>query len=140
MAGLASSMTTEIRIRGFTANGTAWHTESYVHVNWPWLVFPFGLQLFAFAFLAGTVYLSTRANLPVWKSSVLPLLFNQNAERYELEIPSGERLLPSSDEIRRDGQVVVHRRSNRIVEMEKLAKETKASLQRQSEDGMLLLS
>ncbi|KGO74829.1 Protein of unknown function DUF3176 [Penicillium italicum] len=55
--------------------GTAWKTESYVHVRWPWMIFPIVLVLLSFLFLIITVFHTRRQY--IWKSSPLALLFSE---------------------------------------------------------------
>ncbi|MCJ1248803.1 hypothetical protein MMC30_006023 [Trapelia coarctata] len=54
--------------------GTAYSTEAFVRVRWPWLVFPALLVLASVGFFLATVWRTWRADVRVWKSSALALL------------------------------------------------------------------
>lgn len=77
MDNIATAMTNYIRdSSNVTVTGQAGQTESYVHVNWPWITLP------AFLVLAGTIFLflamfeTKRLGAGVWKTSELALLFH----------------------------------------------------------------
>jgi hypothetical protein len=79
--GLAKSMTTYIRSSDlpdsvFNVTGTAWHTETFVRVKWPWIILPSALVLFSIVFLAVTVVLNSRRKVMVWKNKSLASLFH----------------------------------------------------------------
>ncbi|PYH89369.1 hypothetical protein BO71DRAFT_389806 [Aspergillus ellipticus CBS 707.79] len=76
---LASSLTIHARssVCAATVNGTTWTAESFVHVQWPWLILPIVLLVLTLIFLATTV-IRTRHQF-VWKSSPLALLFSDLA-------------------------------------------------------------
>ncbi|PYI04662.1 hypothetical protein BO78DRAFT_462472 [Aspergillus sclerotiicarbonarius CBS 121057] len=76
---LASALTTHARstVCAASFNGTTWTTESFVHVQWPWLTLPIVLMVMTLGFLITTV-IRTR-NQFIWKSSPLALLFSDIA-------------------------------------------------------------
>jgi hypothetical protein len=57
-------------------DGTAWLTETYMRVSWPWFAFPCGLVLLAIAFLVLAIISSAHKSRLVLKSSSLALLFH----------------------------------------------------------------
>lgn len=61
-------------------NTTAVHgdmllTETYIHVQWPWLTLMIALAVLAVVFLLVTIVLTRRARQLAWKSSLAPLLY-----------------------------------------------------------------
>ncbi len=59
----------------YPINGTAWTTETYVHVRWGWLVF-LGVQIFlSILLLAFTIVATQVSGTMVLKSSPLAVLF-----------------------------------------------------------------
>ncbi|KAL8999341.1 MAG: hypothetical protein Q9169_001767 [Polycauliona sp. 2 TL-2023] len=82
---LATSMTNSIRgqddnVTG-PAYGTAWTSETYVHVRWAWLAFPASLILLASGFLLGVILETSYRDILVWKSSNIALLFHGRSLR-----------------------------------------------------------
>ncbi len=78
---LAISMTNNIRQQNesnFTRDwrGTAWKSETYVHVRWAWFSFPAALVLLSLALLTGTIIETRYRNIMIWKSNNLALLFH----------------------------------------------------------------
>ena len=55
-------------------NGTSYSLESYVRVDWLWLVLPATLVLLSFPFLIATIVQSSRAKIKPWKTSALATL------------------------------------------------------------------
>lgn len=80
IGNLAISMTNNIRQQNDTvarpSHGTAWKSETYVHVRWAWLSFPIALIVLALAFLVGSIIETAHRDILVWKSSNLALLFH----------------------------------------------------------------
>lgn len=88
MAALAKSMTQLLRKQAVTgsssssssdnsknvAKGTAWTTETYVHVRWWWITLPAALEALTLVFLLGTILRSAASGVAIWKSSTLALL------------------------------------------------------------------
>jgi hypothetical protein len=77
LAGVAASLTQQALLANTSekVTGTVWTTETYVAVDWPWLIYPATLVLGAIIFLALTATHSHRCGLKIWKSSMLPLLY-----------------------------------------------------------------
>lgn len=50
--------------------GRASLPTTLVRVTWPWVILPLGLCLCAIVFFLATVYVSSRAGAPLWKSSI----------------------------------------------------------------------
>ncbi|KAL8951866.1 MAG: hypothetical protein Q9222_002172 [Ikaeria aurantiellina] len=77
---LATAMTNSIREQddhhSNPAHGTAWSSETYVHVRWAWFAFPAGLLLLSAIFLCGVMLETAHREILVWKSSNLALLFH----------------------------------------------------------------
>lgn len=71
---IAQSLTNYIRQgpNSTVVNGTAWTSEPYIHVHWPWLTLPISLVMFSAVFLAVCIH---RSEI-VWKNSALVLLFH----------------------------------------------------------------
>jgi hypothetical protein len=77
MGNVADSLTNYIRHgSSIPYYGTAWDTENYVHVRWVWLILPMALAPVALLFLLSAIWLSSRWNTKVWKSSSLATIFH----------------------------------------------------------------
>ena len=63
-----------------TATGVAWASETFIRVEFLWLIGPITLWLLATIFLFTTMLITKKRNTPLWKSSVLALLGSQNEE------------------------------------------------------------
>lgn len=61
-----------------TINGIAWETMVCTHVEWAWVAFPAALTGGTAVFLVCAIWkeVRDREHRPVWKASVLPLLFH----------------------------------------------------------------
>ena len=79
---LASVMSNNIRTQKSNGTvqveGTAWATETHVHVRWLWLLYPITLQTLSLVFLAWTMLRQNRSKLAIWKSSSLAALFHMD--------------------------------------------------------------
>lgn len=94
MSRMADAITNQLRMNGTdwygnpsNVTGTAFQTVVCTQFQWGWLLFPAGVVLASAVLLAATAWRSSsrwrkvRSNrgglqgLPVWKSSILPLLF-----------------------------------------------------------------
>jgi hypothetical protein len=77
LAGVAASLTQQVLLANTSEKvpGTVYTTETYVAVDWPWLIYPVTLVLGSIALLTLTALHSHRCGLKIWKSSVLPLLY-----------------------------------------------------------------
>lgn len=69
-----------------TINGTAWETMVCTHVEWAWIAFPAALTAGTAVLLACAIWKAVRDReyRPVWKASVLPLLFHGPPRREEI--------------------------------------------------------
>jgi hypothetical protein len=81
-AALAEAMTVRIRQAPDgndlgSVSGSAWHTETCISVQWPWLAFPAVLLLLSLVFLLMTIAQGVgRSSDMIWKASPLALLFH----------------------------------------------------------------
>lgn len=76
---IATYMTNVVRSSdsGIMVQGPAFTIETFVHVDWAWLTFPFTLLLLTVIFLGATVFKTSKSrdNGPgVWKTSAMPTL------------------------------------------------------------------
>ena len=76
MENLALAWTNNMRLTGAPAQGVASQGQTYIHVNFLWLIFPAALEFLAFVFLAGTIVSTVRNHVPSWKASALAPLFH----------------------------------------------------------------
>jgi hypothetical protein len=102
MENIATTITDRYRLLSFTefgtrdvttVNGTVWQTTVCTQFSWPWLLFPATLIVLTMLSL-GLIVSSTASGAdrpPVWKTSVLPFLYVQqaplasNLETYRVE-------------------------------------------------------
>jgi hypothetical protein len=77
LTGVAASLTQQALLANTSEifKGTVLTTETYVAVDWPWLIYPATLVLSTIVLLALTALHSYRCGLRIWKSSMLPLLY-----------------------------------------------------------------
>ena len=76
-ANIAQSLTNLVQQNGNkTVRGDTYSTEPYVEVRWAWLSFPVTLVLLGLVALLVTVWQTRQHQIPLWRSSPLPLLFN----------------------------------------------------------------
>ena len=77
---VAVSMTNNIRQQNDslsnTANGTAWATETFVHVRWGWFALPAAMVILSLIFLIGSIVETSYREVPVWKASNIAVLFH----------------------------------------------------------------
>ncbi|OQE21121.1 hypothetical protein PENSTE_c012G06956 [Penicillium steckii] len=74
---LAAALTSQsMEDSQYAVNGTAYVSDVYVSVQWPWLILPALLVLAGAVFLATTITLSRKSKLPLWKSSALASLYH----------------------------------------------------------------
>ena len=78
MNDLATSLTNQIRNgpNSTLIQGTLMLSTTFVHVNWPWLIYPGSLSVLAAVFLIVSIFFSRERERLVWKSSTLALLFH----------------------------------------------------------------
>jgi hypothetical protein len=79
VANIATSMTNNIRgARNATiVEGIAFREETYIHVNWSWLILPGVVVLMGVVLLAATMWSSRGERDGLWKNSVLATMFMQ---------------------------------------------------------------
>lgn len=104
LAAMATAMTTQIRQGPNTTivQGDTTYAFTYIHINWPWLVYPVTLVLLAFAFLLATVFFSSERSKIVWKSSSLAVLFlgSKVYEQYEFRERTPHDMVVAAQDIR----------------------------------------
>ena len=77
MANVATTMTNNLRLKSRTvAVGTAIALETYIHVQWLWLLLPLIMVSLATILLALTVWQSRRWDIPNWRSSALAAMMH----------------------------------------------------------------
>ena len=59
-----------------TVTGYVTTPETYVHVRWAWLALPICLEAVGIALLLATAVVSYHGKVPLWKESLLPLLYH----------------------------------------------------------------
>jgi hypothetical protein len=75
MANKTSSLRVDSRDGGHsTVNGTAWIVQPYIHVNWLWMIYPCAVWFLTVVFVLLAI-LATRADVPLWKSSQIALVY-----------------------------------------------------------------
>ena len=80
---LADSMTNMVRSSPTSTSfaGRAYRTETFINVRWRWMTLPALVVLSASFLLVAMVLQNRKAKAPIWKSSILPLLFHGLADR-----------------------------------------------------------
>ena len=75
---IAWSVTEQIRTgpNSTVTNGTAYESETYIHVNWPWITLPVLVVIGAGTLLAFTVIINAQRRAALWKSSNLAVLLH----------------------------------------------------------------
>jgi hypothetical protein len=77
---LAKSISNYFRLSSPATNdsahytGTAYSTQPFVRVRWPWLTFPVAMVLASLLFFVATVWRTQRSSVRPWKTSALALL------------------------------------------------------------------
>ena len=79
-------MTTE------TAPGRAYAEKSYVQVRWQWIILPVLLQLSTLVLFILTVLYSQLNGVPIWKSSILAIIYHAAEDLDEKKDVAAERL------------------------------------------------
>lgn len=99
----ATSMTNIIRKSSYstTVKGTVMIPTVYVHVKWPWLIYPTALSVLAGAFLMMTIHLSHGRDKLVWKSSSPALLFHglRSGDEREMSVQDARAMEKMAEEI-----------------------------------------
>lgn len=93
---IAGAVTERIRTgpNSTIASGTAYESETYIHVNWPWITLPVLVVLGAGALLAFTVAMNARHHAILWKSSNLAVLLH-SVDGLETPVSSNDTTLTS---------------------------------------------
>ena len=66
--------------------GAAYSNKAFIHVRWPWLLFPAGLVLFTTIIFFLVMAKTAQKNMIVWKSSVLALIFHASGLQHKNDI------------------------------------------------------
>jgi hypothetical protein len=91
--GLATAWTNNIRLAGQPAQGTAIQGQTFIQVQFLWLILPFALELLALLFFIVTVFQSKSSDIPMWKaSSLAPLLHGPKSFNWPLPDPQLETI------------------------------------------------
>jgi hypothetical protein len=121
LQGVSTSLTDTLRAspgHDNKVNGEPYKIESYIHVRWPWIIFPASVVLGSVTLLLATVVVNKRQDNVLWKSSVLPLLMSDLRLAPVHEMWS----LRSMDELQRVSENInatMHREKGRPVFTEK---------------------
>jgi hypothetical protein len=75
-----------------TVRGDAYAEESYVHVRWQWIILPAFLELAILVLLVLTIVHSRREDVPIWKLSVLALMYHGVDKLHDRGTLASERL------------------------------------------------
>jgi hypothetical protein len=75
------------RVTGYTITA-----EAYVHVRWRWMIFPVALELATLTLFVLVVVHSRRKGVPIWKSSILAIIYHSVQELRDERSPPTERL------------------------------------------------
>ena len=77
VGNLAASLTSlAVKHGNETVKGAVERSETYVLVRWAWLALPISLEAMGVTLLLGTVLYTYRRKAPLWKESLLPLLYH----------------------------------------------------------------
>jgi hypothetical protein len=87
-----------------TVRGEAIAEESYVRIRWQWIVLPAFLELASLVLLVLTVVHSRREAVPLWKSSVLALIYHavdelRGQETLATELLSGMKITANMTDV-----------------------------------------
>ena len=66
--------------------------EAYVHVRWQWMIFPVALELATLTLFILVIIHSRREGVPIWKSSILAIIYHSVEELRNERSPPTERL------------------------------------------------
>ncbi|KAK5992947.1 hypothetical protein PT974_06372 [Cladobotryum mycophilum] len=84
IARLSLSLTNEMRQHGTIRDplrteyeGSASKMADYVHVQWPWMIYPPVFLLVSLYYLVSTIIAAARDDVAVWKGDSLPMLFSR---------------------------------------------------------------
>lgn len=78
VANITAAMTDVVRTgQNYTlAQGVVWGQQTVIEIQWAWLSLPIALVLISTALLVFTMASTHRSRVPLWKSSVLPLMYH----------------------------------------------------------------
>jgi hypothetical protein len=85
--GLEGLEQTTSRVTGYTII-----PETYVHVRWQWMIFPVALELATLTLFILVVIHSRREGVPIWKSSILAIIYHRVEGLPNERRPPTERL------------------------------------------------
>jgi hypothetical protein len=85
-----------------TVRGRAYAEETYVKVRWWWILLPTLLQLSTLILFITTVVYSHRSGVPIWKSSILAIIYHGVEDFEEKKDIAAERLSGMDAVARRD--------------------------------------
>ncbi|KAJ5611216.1 hypothetical protein N7510_007935 [Penicillium lagena] len=90
---MATSMTDLIRTsaNSIRIEGTAYRTETFIHVRWPWIIFPILLVMLSIVLLI-IAFMINRDQPVLWKSSIFPFLLGKLELRSDTNIMKLRRL------------------------------------------------
>ncbi|KAI0102619.1 hypothetical protein GGR51DRAFT_527087 [Nemania sp. FL0031] len=90
---VATSITNAIRTcpASTYVKGAVWAQETFIYIQWVWLSLPIILVLLSIAVLAAIAYSAHRSNVPLWKSSILPIVFH-GIEAWDTEVVQDMRM------------------------------------------------
>lgn len=74
------------------ATGYTITAEAYVHVRWRWMIFPVALELATLTLFILVVIHSRREGVPIWKSSILAIIYHSVEDLRNERSPPTERL------------------------------------------------
>lgn len=75
MANIADALTNAIRVISKEhVQGSSFALETFIHVEWPWLLFPASMLLLALLFFILTLRHSDIGDVPTWRSSALAVM------------------------------------------------------------------
>ena len=86
-SNVAASLTQlGLKLSNETITGNVTTVETYVRVSWAWLILPIALEVLAVFLLVVTIILTRIEKIPLWKSSILAVLYHGIPE-HELDRP-----------------------------------------------------
>ncbi|RDW72391.1 DUF3176 domain-containing protein [Aspergillus mulundensis] len=109
MANVAASFTkAALTASNGTVTGTAYVSEVYVSVDWVLLILPAALVALGIVLLGLTVFVNRRRKLPLWKSSLLAVLFH-GLNGFEAEDADASSRTETADQMEKVAQGITVR-------------------------------
>ncbi|KAF2146950.1 uncharacterized protein K452DRAFT_337265, partial [Aplosporella prunicola CBS 121167] len=100
---IAASLTDNLRHNenNTTAKGHVIKPVAYIKAHWVWISLPVMLVVISMGFLGYTIWATTHARAPLWKSGLLPLLFHtlEGWKREELEAETKPLINDAAEEM-----------------------------------------